>query len=232
MGGAVVADEARPVEANTTGRFCRRDVHDELVEGALQERRVDGDHGPVRRAASPPRTRPRAARRCRRRRSARGTASRSGPGRCPDGIAAVMRDDALVARRFGDERVARTPRVNSCGRARRRWACRSRSDERPDAVERVRLAPRPARSLALARHRVDDHRGRRRPWRRRLPHRARCRDRRWRRRTSNPSSSKSIPGTRSGFERLLDGLAARRPPRGRCRDRAPVPARRSSRSRV
>ena len=83
MRGAVGADEAGAVEGKAHRQALDGDVVHDLVVGALQERRVDGRERLVALASpGPPRTSPRAARRCRRRRCGRGIRlpNRSRPG--------------------------------------------------------------------------------------------------------------------------------------------------------
>ena len=47
MAGAVLADQAGPIDADDDGRVVLADVVDDLVEGPLQEGRVEGHHGPL-----------------------------------------------------------------------------------------------------------------------------------------------------------------------------------------
>ena len=51
--GAVVAGDARPVEHERDGLAVQRHVHQQLVEGPVEERRVDGDHGVQTRVGQP-----------------------------------------------------------------------------------------------------------------------------------------------------------------------------------
>ena len=80
---AVVADEAGAVHREHDGQLLQADVVDDLVVRALQERRVDRGHrARALRARGRPRTAAPAARRCRRRSSARASPSGAGSGPC------------------------------------------------------------------------------------------------------------------------------------------------------
>ncbi len=82
VGGAVVADQAGAVDGEQHRQVLQRHVVDQLVVAALQEGRVDRHHRAQALAGQAGgEGHARAARRCRRRRSAPGTAARSAP--CP-----------------------------------------------------------------------------------------------------------------------------------------------------
>ena len=88
---AVGADDARAVDREHHRQVLQRDVVDQLVVGALQERRVDGDDGlHALRTRARRRTSPRAARRCRRRSSAPGYSCEKRTSPEPSRIAGVM----------------------------------------------------------------------------------------------------------------------------------------------
>ena len=126
MRRAVLAHEPGAVQAEDHVQVLQRDVHDQLVVGALQERRVDrDDRQHARRARGRRPGRPRAPRRCRRRRSGRGSVSAKRSSPVPEGIAAVIATMRSSRLGLGDER-ARERLGEAHRRRRRRSPCRSR----------------------------------------------------------------------------------------------------------
>ena len=120
---AVVADQAGAVHREDDVQLLQADVVDDLVEGALQEGRVDrADRLDALEREARRRTAPRAARRCRRRSTARASPSASMFRPVPPVIAAVMPTTRAVALRLRDHRVAEDLRVL---RRRRRGARRA-----------------------------------------------------------------------------------------------------------
>ncbi len=132
---AVLADEARAVHAEHDRQRLDRDVVDDVVVGALQERRVDRAR-PGGRRASPGRRRrsPRVPRRCRRRRSASGCALANAPVPVPLGIAAVIATSVgalgaeLGESRAEDRGVGRVAGRRRCAAC--RWPDRDRAEAR------------------------------------------------------------------------------------------------------
>ena len=117
VAGPVVAGDPGPVEHERDAGAVQRDVHQHLVEGPVEERRVDGDHR-VQAAERHARgaTWPRAARRCRRRRPGSGyaRAKRVQADRLQH-RGGDRHDVAALARRARPSR-RRRPRSRSCRR--------------------------------------------------------------------------------------------------------------------
>ena len=158
---AVVADEARAVHREHHRKLLQAQVVDDLVVGALQERRVDRGDGAraLQREAGGEQAAP-AARRCRRRSSGRASPSAGCSGPCPEFIAAVMPTTRVVALALGDERVAEHLRVLRAPPAcRPAWTARASASRSSWASRRATSPcprarrPRPARSPCPSRSR-------------------------------------------------------------------------------
>ena len=206
VAGAVVAGDPGPVGDEGDARVVQRGVHQDLVEGAVQEGRVDRHHrvqageGHAGRGG-----RPRAARRCRRRRSGPGSARRTCARPTGCSMAAVMpttssRSAPTLTISSANTEVQDVP-AGASGWPGLRVAVHG------DLVQLVVDVVAGGRvALALAGDRVHDHRavvvpG---PAQRGL-HRRRCRGRRPGRRTSGPG-----PRTCPAGRRCPSGPSSRR----------------------
>ena len=144
VGRAVVADEAGAVHREDDVELLQADVVDDLVEGALQEGRVDrADRLGALRARARRRTAPRAARRCRRRSSCSGSSSAS---MSRPGAAGHRGGDADHARSRCASATSASPKTSVyCGgaggaaRLRRRGDRPCRRRRRPPFDDRLRL---------------------------------------------------------------------------------------------
>ena len=135
--GAVVAGDAGPVEHDRHRLAVQGDVHEQLVERPVEERRVDRRRpGAGRPWPAPRRRSARAARRCRRRRCARGSARRTAARPVGCSIAAVIATTSgrsapirtqLVGEGVGPGQAGLARRWRRCRGRRRRWRARRRS---------------------------------------------------------------------------------------------------------